>query len=206
MPFKYYAVKVGRTPGIYTSWSDCQIQIKGYPGAIFKSFFSKEEANLFINPLHQKEEKKEYSRVFYTDGSFQNNLAGSSAIDVTYQKIQYCRLPGELQSNNRAELYGIILALKICSDKQSVIIHTDSQYTINVLQSGYQARDNLDLILIIKNLIKEKSLSVFFAYVQAHSRIVYNELADYYAKKSLMCPSDFIEEIELTQKWVKETE
>jgi ribonuclease HI len=41
---KYYVVWKGETPGVYTSWDDCQIQIKGYEGAIYKSFNTKEEA------------------------------------------------------------------------------------------------------------------------------------------------------------------
>ena len=41
---KYYVVWNGVTPGIYTSWSECQAQIKGYEGAVYKSFESREEA------------------------------------------------------------------------------------------------------------------------------------------------------------------
>lgn len=41
---KYYVVWEGVTPGIYTSWTDCQLQIKGYDGAKFKSFDTREEA------------------------------------------------------------------------------------------------------------------------------------------------------------------
>jgi ribonuclease HI len=41
---KYYVVWSGGTPGIYTSWTDCQLQTKGYEGAKFKSFESREEA------------------------------------------------------------------------------------------------------------------------------------------------------------------
>ncbi|HMQ49311.1 MAG TPA: ribonuclease H family protein [Saprospiraceae bacterium] len=41
---KYYVVWEGNTPGIYTSWNDCQLQIKGYPNARYKSFGSREEA------------------------------------------------------------------------------------------------------------------------------------------------------------------
>ena len=41
---KYYAVKIGRTPGIYLSWADCKAQVNGYPGAIYKGFETKEEA------------------------------------------------------------------------------------------------------------------------------------------------------------------
>ena len=35
---KYYAVKVGRVSGIYSSWDECKAQVDGYVGAIFKSF------------------------------------------------------------------------------------------------------------------------------------------------------------------------
>ena len=41
---KYYVVWEGVTPGIYESWADCQLQIKGYPAARYKSFKTKEEA------------------------------------------------------------------------------------------------------------------------------------------------------------------
>ena len=41
---KFYVVWEGVTPGVYTSWTDCQLQIKGYEGAKYKSFDSREEA------------------------------------------------------------------------------------------------------------------------------------------------------------------
>ena len=41
---KYYVVWVGETPGIYGSWRECQLQIKGYPNAKYKSFKTKAEA------------------------------------------------------------------------------------------------------------------------------------------------------------------
>lgn len=41
---KYYVVWDGVAPGIYSSWTDCQLQIKGYEGAKYKSFDSHEEA------------------------------------------------------------------------------------------------------------------------------------------------------------------
>lgn len=41
---KYYVVWEGAKPGIYESWAACQLQIKGYPQAKYKSFSSKAEA------------------------------------------------------------------------------------------------------------------------------------------------------------------
>jgi ribonuclease HI len=37
---KFYVVWKGRKPGIYTSWAECEAQVKGYPGAEYKSFGS----------------------------------------------------------------------------------------------------------------------------------------------------------------------
>lgn len=42
-----YAVACGKNPGIYDSWAECQDQIKGFKGAVFKSFPSKQEAQEF---------------------------------------------------------------------------------------------------------------------------------------------------------------
>ena len=41
---KYYVVWEGHQTGIFDSWTACQLQIKGYPNAKYKSFSSKEEA------------------------------------------------------------------------------------------------------------------------------------------------------------------
>lgn len=41
---KYYVVWEGVSPGIYQSWTDCQLQVKGYEGAKYKSFDTREEA------------------------------------------------------------------------------------------------------------------------------------------------------------------
>ena len=35
---KFYVVWHGLSPGIYDSWEECEAQIKGVPGARYKSF------------------------------------------------------------------------------------------------------------------------------------------------------------------------
>ena len=47
---KYYVVWQGVNPGVYSSWAQCQAQINGYPGAQYKSFDTKAEAEAaFVN-------------------------------------------------------------------------------------------------------------------------------------------------------------
>ena len=45
---KYYAVKIGIKPGIYETWAECELQIKGVSGAKYKSFGTLAEAEKYI--------------------------------------------------------------------------------------------------------------------------------------------------------------
>lgn len=54
MAKKFYAVKVGRTPGVYLTWSECEKQVKGFGGAQFKSFPTKGEAEQFVGNTFTK--------------------------------------------------------------------------------------------------------------------------------------------------------
>lgn len=63
---KYYVVWHGVEPGIYNSWPKCQEQIKGFEGALYKSFDSEEEAEeayhsspyLYIKPRNSEAAEK----------------------------------------------------------------------------------------------------------------------------------------------------
>lgn len=48
MAKKYYAVRQGRTAGVYATWADCKAQVDGYSGAIYKSFPTEAEAQAFV--------------------------------------------------------------------------------------------------------------------------------------------------------------
>ena len=45
---KLYAVAAGRAPGIYSTWAECERQVKGFSGAKFKSFKTRDEAVTFV--------------------------------------------------------------------------------------------------------------------------------------------------------------
>ena len=67
MKKKFYVVWSGLNPGIYHSWDDCQAQIKGVKGAVYKSFDSKEEA------------ERAYVKVFF--GSFEKRIIRKPIIE-----------------------------------------------------------------------------------------------------------------------------
>ena len=45
---KYYAVRKGYNPGIYTTWDDCKRQTEHFSGAEFKSFSSEADAKAYL--------------------------------------------------------------------------------------------------------------------------------------------------------------
>lgn len=44
----YYTVRKGRQPGIYPTWGECEAQVKDFPGATFKGFSTRAEAEAFV--------------------------------------------------------------------------------------------------------------------------------------------------------------
>ncbi|KAG9053858.1 hypothetical protein FS842_006941 [Serendipita sp. 407] len=44
----FYAVHKGHTPGVYTSWPDCEAQVKGFRGAMYKKFATSRDAESFV--------------------------------------------------------------------------------------------------------------------------------------------------------------
>ena len=45
---QYYAVRIGREPGIYRTWDECKAQVDGYAKAQYKGFGSLEEAEEYM--------------------------------------------------------------------------------------------------------------------------------------------------------------
>ena len=153
----FYAVKSGKTPGIYVTWKDCEKQVKGFKGAVFKKFNNKQLAHDFINddvndnvftpeinnseitlPSNLINNKINY---VYTDGSCVNNgkenaKAGMGIFfsDGKHAPISQ-KLDGNIykQTNNTAELLAIITTLEIINSEfpgEYFVIFTDSKYSM----------------------------------------------------------------------------
>lgn len=50
---KYYAVMRGRKTGIFTNWAECEEQIQGFSGAAYKSFKTRQEAEVALGMIEQ---------------------------------------------------------------------------------------------------------------------------------------------------------
>lgn len=91
---KYYTVWVGNTPGVYDSWDECQKQIKGFNGAKFKSFESKEEAEKafdenYSNHIGNKAEGQKPKVDPNSSEIEQNSLAVDAACSGNPGKMEY---------------------------------------------------------------------------------------------------------------------
>ena len=48
----FYAVRIGRVPGVYKSWAECSEQVFKFPGAKYKKFSTLSLAQEFISQAH----------------------------------------------------------------------------------------------------------------------------------------------------------
>ena len=73
---KVYAVRKGKTTGLFYSWSECEAAVTGYPGAEYKSFLTEDEAKKYLGYKNLKVDnkevlnKEEHRLIAYVDGSF----------------------------------------------------------------------------------------------------------------------------------------
>ncbi|GAA6016648.1 hypothetical protein JCM11491_006031 [Sporobolomyces phaffii] len=267
----FYAVKVGRVPGVYKTWDECRAQVDGFQGGRHKKFPTLVEAQAFVKGLalptvatastapngkgkgkgraleqdeapaakrqktskaaaasdvvfRSQEAKFPASRTVYSDGSSKGNgkkgaVAGSGVFwshELGAKNLSE-RLPGKLQTNNRAEMYAVARILETDPHpEQPLLICTDSKYTIEVFTSyipGWRARGwktsggqtpmNSDLIKYILSLLALRTLhtsssssssssscmaNVKFKWIKGHAGQEGNEMADKLANQGAQLP------------------
>lgn len=70
MAKKYYAVRHGRTPGIYLTWEDCSRMVEGFPKAVYKSFPTAAEAAAFLEGNTAEPDISKDAAYAFVDGSY----------------------------------------------------------------------------------------------------------------------------------------
>ncbi len=83
MASKFYAVKKGKIPGIYNSWDDCKKMVDGFPGAVYKSFKTLEEAEAFVGAEDTSRKRSEKAEKPDT-GKQEQNPAVYAFVDGSY--------------------------------------------------------------------------------------------------------------------------
>lgn len=133
------------------------------------------------NPKKRKNEEsfeknKKNNKIInvYTDGGCSNNgfKNASAGIGIYFEDGQYQNVSKKIQgkqTNNRAELTAILEALKIVHTNEDVLIHTDSEYSINGITGINKIHKNEDLFDSIKKIISQRKGSTKFKKVEGHS-------------------------------------
>ena len=197
---KYYAVRKGLVPGIYTSWGECQQNINGFSGAEYKSFSVKEEAEAFLNNTEFNNEdttKRIYSSseaIAYVDGCFNENTNEYSCGVVIFYDggeehfSQKFNNPDLVTMRNVAgEIEGAKRAIKFCIDNKISSIDIFYDYEgIEKWCTGAWKANKPGTIEYKKyyNSVKD-ILKITFVKVKGHSGDTYNDLADSLAKAAV---------------------
>jgi ribonuclease HI len=128
----------------------------------------------------------------YIDGSSKGNPgpggAGIVIQDKAAQKTMGMHgIPLGTVTNNQAEFLALKHALIELNTRgrssQPVNVLTDSQLVVGIFSQNWKARANLELVMVIRDLLKEFP-QVTFAYVRGHNGNHGNELADSLAQEA----------------------
>jgi ribonuclease HI len=206
----YYAIHKGKNPGVYNTWEEAKEQIYKFKGAKYKKFSSYEEAKMYVKTgtsealvrrptvvqkkATQEKKSKEsvkneassHIRIVYTDGATSNNqeankAKGGCGVYFGYDTDKNLSIPfNDRPTNNRCELYAIILSLETSLDflyrneKNKLLIYTDSKYSILMtekirdkpVQMSYA---NYNMLMLLYFMLKPIRAQVEFRHVKAHT-------------------------------------
>jgi ribonuclease HI len=143
----YYAVVRGRTPGIYTSLSECHEQVDGFPDALHKIFMTLENAETFYKqkpkktkPTFKSSVKPTPSKHYYVVASGRTTGIFSSSTECD---AQVCGVPNALSKSfknldeaklfydmnkSRQSLFNHVQQPNLFSDENSVTVYTDGSF------------------------------------------------------------------------------
>ena len=190
---KFYAVKKGRKTGVFLTWAECEQQVRGFKGAIYKSFSSRDEAMTFLSD--QPKVMTGDGLIAYVDGSYNVKtheygfgcvlLYGQNVIEQFNGKghsedyVTMRNVAGEIIGSEMAIRYAIKHGYQfICIyyDYEGIEKWANGLWKANKI--GTQA---------YQRFIEEsrKSIDISFVKVLAHSGDVYNDVADALAKKAV---------------------
>ena len=160
---KYYVVWKGKHPGIYDSWTDCQAQIHGFTGALYRSFKTKDAAttafhkglsgyseDLIAQSSLGKKELKNIGTPVH-DSIIVDAACSGVPGPMEYQgifyktnKLVFKQGPFADGTNNIGEFLAIVHALGYCKNKKLHLpIYSDSRNAI-LWVKGKKAKTKLE--------------------------------------------------------------
>ena len=203
MAKKVYAVRKGRTTGLFMNWDDCKAQVDGFPGAEYKSFADPAEAMSYLRLTDAGSNAgadgfPEGVRA-YVDGSYDNasgkfscgvvivetDIKGNS--ETTELNASFSDEEAAQQRNVAGEIMGSKLAIDHCIANGIKAVEIYHDYEGVGAWADRRWKANNPLTQGYRDFVAEarKSIDIKFVKVKAHAGNKYNELADSLAKKAL---------------------
>lgn len=192
---KYYAVRVGRdgASGIYDTWEQCRALVHGVPGAVYKSFPDRAQAEAFLTGAAAEAEKPggEEVCVAYVDGSY-NAATGEFACGAVAfwqgEQIEFSKRYDDRElaamHNVAGEIMGAVTVIRWCLEQgiPAVEIHHDYQGIAAWAQGLWKAnREGTRAYARFCQKAMER-MGITFVKVKGHSGDPWNDRADALAK------------------------
>lgn len=199
---KVYAVRKGRTTGIFTSWDDCKAQVDGFPGAEYKSFADMNDAAVYLGisvPGEKTEEVFPEGVRAYVDGSYDASTGMFSCgvvmvrtdakgnVTTRELKESYYDEEASKQRNVAGEIMGAKTAIDFCLRHgiDSVSIYHDYEGIGKWADGLWKANNQLTQGYKSYVAKARTRMKIEFVKVKAHAGNKYNEAADRLAKEAL---------------------
>ena len=203
---KFYAVRRGRTTGVFDSWDACRKQVHKFPGAEYKAFSTREEAFSFLSPAEKplnkttetsSEVSSDSQIAIWVDGSCFPQGDGSLRIGwgllVKQDGEEVYRAKGNdippeahRHRNVAGEIFGILKALEWCQAEgiTEVTLYFDYQGLESWVTGAWRAK--LPFTQFYAQTVNASDITIHWIKIKAHSGNPENEIADQLAKEGAM--------------------
>ena len=198
---KVYAVKKGRTPGIYMTWDDCKSQVDGFPGAEYKSFADPADAAAYLGMAVQAAAEERFPEGVraYVDGSFDAAsdrfscgvvmVRTDAEGNVKTRELNQAFDDAEMakQRNIAGEIMGAKMAVDFCMRQGIPEVEIYHDYEgVGKWADGLWKANNPMTQAYVRFIEKARTvMKITFVKVTAHAGNKYNEKADKLAKEAL---------------------
>ncbi|MCM1125293.1 MAG: ribonuclease H family protein [Lachnospiraceae bacterium] len=198
MAEKFYAVKRGLKTGIFLTWEECSTCVKGYSGAVFKSFKTRQEALAYLDGEASENEcgnaECEGGVKIYVDGSYHAVTGefsyGMVVLDGDKVEKYSRKFQDEALASMRnvaGEIKGAEAAMQYALDHglTRIAIYHDYEGIARWPLGEWKA--NKEGTKAYKEFYEQASrqVKIQFVKVTGHSNDKYNDMADGLAKEAL---------------------